>query len=110
MRMSVQRKHRLVRFERALETRTAQEREDGFGFADDGFLDGRIVSDGDFLLRLALRQAVVELDGFPLRNLNKGLNSLLSKRHELIRSKATAKALGAGESDVVDVVALTVEQ
>src|SRR6201998_2402294 len=108
--VSVQRQQRIVRFERALEARASQKSKDRFRFADDGLLDGGVVRDSNLLLRLRLRKAVVELDGFTFRDLDEGLDPLLSKRHQFIRRKATAEALGASETNAVDFVAVSVEQ
>ena len=110
MGVAVQRENRPVGLQRALQTGAAEERKDWFGFAHDGFFDGRVVGDGDFLFRLCLSQAIVELDSFTFGDLDEGLDSLLSKRHEFIGREATAKALGSGKADTIDLVALTVEQ
>ena len=99
-----------MRFEGALKAGTPEKRKNGLGFANYGFLDRRVVGDGDFLLRLCLRQAVVELDRFALGDLDEGLDSLLSKRHKFIGGEAAAESLGAGEANAVDFVAMPIQQ
>ena len=106
----MQRKHGVVGHECALQARTAKERKDGLGFADDRFLDGSVVGDGDLFLGVRLCQSVVKFDGFALGNFNECLDSLFAKRHQFIRSKAAAESLGAGEADAVYVVRLAIKQ
>src|ERR1700722_12691336 len=68
------------------------------------------MSDGNLLLRLYLRKAVVELDGLAFRNLDEGFDSLLAERHQFVRCETATEALGAREADVRDFVTMSVEQ
>src|SRR5689334_20749304 len=108
--MSVKRQHRPVCLKCALEPRAPQKREDRFGLARDGFLNRRVVRDRHFLLRLCLRKAIVELDGLPLCNLDKGLDSLLSKRHQFVGRESAAESLGPRETNAINFMTVSVEQ
>src|SRR4051812_47045308 len=81
VRVTVQRQHRLVAFQRPRQAGAAKERKDRLRLADNRLLDGRVVRDCDLLLCMQLSQAVIELDRFALCYLNKGLDSLFSEWH-----------------------------
>src|SRR5215469_9747624 len=110
MGVPVQRQRRLVLVERTLQPRTAEEWEDRFRLAYDGFFDRRVVRNGDLHLCLQLLQAVIELDCFALSDLDKGLDAEFSERHELVRRKAAGKTLGPREPDAIHLEAVSVEQ
>src|SRR3569833_573297 len=110
VRVTVQGQHRPVRLKCSLESRTAEEWEDRLRFTHNRVFDRRVVGDADFLFRLALSEAVIELDRFAFRYFDNGLDSLLAKGHQLVGRKPSAKPLRSRKADSIHLKTVAIKE